>query len=223
MGTAIIFLTLVFLSLGFIWYKVYAQKNASQHSALIYVLEQLVAKDKGLASDSLLAELNDIIIQQDDFIKDRFHRLVEESRILEIEQPYSMELLFEKIASLLSEDLGIESKDLYQKFYDRELQTSTVVKEGLAIPHIIVDAENAHRLILVRAKKGIIFPENQVVHIAFAIVGSTGEPGRSLHLKDLVAIAQIANNPDFYNKWMDAKNEEELKTLLFLAERKRSE
>jgi len=222
MGTFTIFLTFIFLSLGFIWYKSYAQKKASQHSALVYVLEKLVAKDKDLAADSLLTELNDIIIQQDDFVRDKFHRLVEESKILDIEEPCAMEVFFERIADMLSSDLDIDSKDLYEKFYAREMDVSTVVREGLAIPHIIVDAENAHKLVLVRARAGIIFPENRVVHIAFVIVGSTGEPGRSLHLKDLVAIAQIANNPEFDKKWMGAKNSEELRTLLYLAERRRN-
>jgi mannitol/fructose-specific phosphotransferase system IIA component (Ntr-type) len=222
MGTFTVFLTLFFLSLGFIWYKVYAQKKASQHSALVYVLEKLVAKDKELEADSILTELNDIIIQQDDFIRDRFHRLVEESKILDIEEPCTVEDFFRQITDMLSPELGIDSKDLYEKFYAREMDVSTVVRDGLAIPHIIVDAENAHKLVLVRARAGIIFPENQAVHIAFVIVGSAGEPDRSLHLKDLVAIAQITSNPEFDNEWMTAENEEELRTLLFLAERKRS-
>lgn len=222
MGTFTVFLTLLFLSLGFIWYKVYAQKKASQHSALVYVLEKLVAKDKELEADSILTELNEIIIQQDDFIRDRFHRLVEESRILDIEEPCTMEDFFRQITDMLSPELGIDSKDLYEKFYSREMNASTVVRDGLAIPHIIIDAENAHLLLLVRARAGIIFPENQAVHIAFVIVGSAGEPGRSLHLKDLVAIAQITNNPEFDSEWMSAKSEEELRTLLYLADRKRS-
>ncbi len=221
MGTFTIFLTFIFLSLGFIWYKSYAQKRASQHSALVYVLEKLVAKDKELAADSLITELNDIIIQQDDFIRDRFHQLVEECKIVDIEEPVIMEDFFRQIAGMLSSELNIDSKELYEKFYARETDVSTVVREGLAIPHIIVDAANAHKLVLVRARAGIIFPENRVVHIAFVIVGSTGEPGRSLHLKDLVAIAQIANNPEFDKKWMEAKDKEELRALLYLAERKR--
>ena len=40
-------------------------------------------------------------------------------------------------------------------------------------------------------------------------------------MKDLVAIAQITSNPEFDKEWMEAKNKEELRTLLFLAERKR--
>jgi mannitol/fructose-specific phosphotransferase system IIA component (Ntr-type) len=221
MGTFTVFLTLLFLSLGFIWYKVYAQKRASQHSALVQVLEKLVAKDKELASDSLLSELNNIIIAQDDFVRDRFHRLVEESKILDIEEPCAFEVLFKRIADVLSSELGIDSGDLYEEFYAREMDVSTVVRDGLAIPHIVIDAENAHKLVLVRARAGVHFPGNKVVHIAFAIVGSKGEPGRSLHLKDLVAIAEITNHPEFDEEWMSAKNEEELRTLLYLAERTR--
>jgi APA family basic amino acid/polyamine antiporter len=48
MGTPIIFMTMVFLLLGFIWYRIYAQKKASRDSALIYALENLVARDREL-------------------------------------------------------------------------------------------------------------------------------------------------------------------------------
>ena len=41
MGSFIIFLTTIFLFLGVIWYKVYAQKRATRNTALIYVLERL--------------------------------------------------------------------------------------------------------------------------------------------------------------------------------------
>jgi basic amino acid/polyamine antiporter, APA family len=222
MGTFTIFLTSIFLSLGFLWYRIYAQKRASQQSALILVMEKLVAKDKEFASDSLVAELNEIILEQDDFVRDRFHRLVAESKIMDIEEPCTMESLFGQIADVLGDDLGIDSKDVYDQFCEREIQSSTVVRDGLAIPHIIVKAEDAHRLVLVRARTSIVFPEDRLVHVAFVITGSASESGRSLHLRELVAIAQITNNPEFDKKWMEAKNEEELRTLLLLAERDRS-
>jgi len=85
MGTNILFLTMMFLLLGFIWYKAYAQKRAAQDSALIYVLERLTAKDKELASDNLLTELKDIVIQREGIIEQKFYKLVEESMVLDIE------------------------------------------------------------------------------------------------------------------------------------------
>lgn len=151
MGSFIIFLTLIFMLSGVIWFKAYAEKRGSQHSALIYVLEKMVAKDKELASESLLTELRDIVIQRDNFAEDRFHKLLIESRVVDIEEPITMETLFKIISDFLSEDLSVESKEIYNKFYEREMQTCTVIRDGLAIPHIIINVENAHRLLLVRA------------------------------------------------------------------------
>jgi len=222
MGSSIIFLTLAFLSLGVIWYKAYAQKRATQQSALIYVMEKLVAKDKELATESLLTELRDIVIKRDDFAEDRFHKLLTESRIVDIEEPITMEALFKQVSEILSADLGVDSDELFKKFYEREMQTSTVIRDGLAIPHIVFNVDNASRLILVRARTGIIFPHDKLVHVAFVLVGSLGRRGRSLHLRDLVAIAEIARDPEFDKIWLEAKNEEELRSILLLADRSRS-
>ena len=93
MGSAIIFLTLIFLLVGVIWYKAYAQKRAAQQSALIYVMEKMVAKDTELATDSLLTELRDIVIKRDNFVEDRFHKLLTESIVIDVEEPMTVETL----------------------------------------------------------------------------------------------------------------------------------
>lgn len=219
MGTFIVFLTTLFLLLGFIWYKTYAEKRATQDSALIYVLEKLVARDKELTSDSLLTELKDIVIQRDEVIEDRFHRLIEESKVLDIETPLKIEDFFKEVSDILGKELNLAPQELLKKFLERERESSTVIRKGLAIPHIVVKSKNIFKVILVRAKAGIIFPNDQLVHIVFVLVGSSGE--RSLHLKDLAAIAQITQNPEFDKKWLEVTNKEELKNIVLLAERKR--
>jgi len=221
MGSLVVFITVIFILVGVVWYKVYAEKRASQNSALIYVLEKLVSRDKELSTDSLLTELREIVIERDSIIQDKFHHLIRDSRILDIKEPLTMETLFSQVSEILGEEMSVESENLYKKFLDRELQTSTVVRDGLAIPHIIIEVENFSRLILVRARTGIIFPNDRLVHIAFILVGSSGTRGRSMHLKDLAAIAQIAGNKDFDEKWLEAKGEDELRSILLLAERYR--
>jgi len=219
MGTFIIFLTTMFLSLGFIWYKVYAQKRVSQDSALIYVLEKLVAKDKELTSDNLLTELRDIVVQRDELIKDKFHILIEESKILDIEEPLKMEDFFRDISDILGEELNLKPQELFRKFVEREKESSTVVRKGLAIPHIVVEGKNIVKTLLVRAKAGIIFPQDEVAHIIFVLVGSADE--RILHLKILAAIAQTTQDPEFDKEWLEVTNEEDLKNIILLAERSR--
>jgi len=219
MGSFIIFLTTIFLFLGVVWYKVYAQRRAAQNTALIYVLERLVAKDKELASDSLLTELKEIVIQREGILGDKFQRLIEEGRVLDIDSPLKMEDFFKEVSVILSRDLNVNSEELFKKFIKRETESSTVIGKGLAIPHIFVEVKNIAKVILARAKAGIIFPNDQLVHIAFILVGSSGK--RVLHLRILAAIAQIVQNPEFEEKWLEAKGEEELKHVILLAERKR--
>jgi basic amino acid/polyamine antiporter, APA family len=219
MGSFILFLTAVFLFLGVIWYKVYAQKKATQDSALIYALEKLVSKDKGLASESLLTELKDIVIQRDEIIEDRFHKLIEESHILDIDIPIKAEDMFKEASAILGRELGLDSRSLFVKFLSREKEASTVLRKGLAIPHIVIEGKGIFRIILIRARAGIIFPDDNVAHIIFILAGSFDE--RNLHLKTLAAIAQITQEPEFDNRWLSAGTKEQLRNIILLTERRR--
>jgi len=219
MGTFIIFLTTIFLLLGFIWYKIYVQKRTSTNSALIYVLERLIAKDKELTSDTLLVELKDVVVQRDEIIEDRFHKLIEESEVLDIEAPIKMESFFKEVSDILGRKVNTDSQELFKKFIARENESSTILRKGLAIPHIIVKGESIFKILLVRAKAGIIFSNDEIAHIIFVLVSSLDE--RNLHLKVLAAIAQITQNPDFDKKWLEASNKEDLRNIVLLAERRR--
>jgi amino acid transporter/mannitol/fructose-specific phosphotransferase system IIA component (Ntr-type) len=219
MGTFIVFLTMLFLLSGLIWYKIYAQKRASRDSALIYVLERLVAKDKELISDNLLAELKDIVIQRDVLVKDKFHKLIEQAKVLDIEGVVNVEDFFKDVSGVLGEELNLKPQVLCEKFIKREKESSTVIKKGLAIPHIIVEGKNIFKVLLIRARGGIVFPQDEVAHTVFVLVGSAGD--RVLHLKVLAAIAQVVQNPEFDKKWLEARSEDELRNIILLAERRR--
>ena len=219
MGSFIVFLTTSFLLLGFVWYKVYVQKRASQDSALIYVLERLVAKDKDLTSDNLLTELKDIVVQRDELREDRFHKLVEGAKVLDIDEPLKMEDFFKEVSDTLSEELSLTPEELLGRFLERESDSSTVIRAGLAIPHIVVKGKDIFKILIIRARVGIIFPEDNLVRTAFVLVGSIDE--RNLHLKVLAAIAQITQDPEFDKKWLKAGSKEDLKNILLLAKRRR--
>lgn len=219
MGSFIGFLTLVFMSIGFAWYKIYAEKRASQDSALIYVLERLTSRDKELDSDNLLTELKDIVIERDDLKKDRIHGLIEASEVMDIKEPIEAAEFFKKAADILCKDIDISAGHLCTKLMDREKQASTVIKKGLAIPHVIVQGEQVFKILLIRASSGIIFPDDQVVHIAFVLISSSDE--RNLHLKVLAAVAQFAGKDEFDDKWLKATSVEELKNIVIISERER--
>lgn len=220
MGTGIIFLTMVFLLFGVIWYRIYVRNKVTKDSALIYVLERLISRDKELISDNILTELKDIVIQRDALVEDRFHRLVEESEVLDIEEPLKMEKFFKDISDILAGQLKTDGRELFRKFIERENLSSTILRPGLAVPHIVIEGKSIFRIILVRAKTGIIFPSDKLAHIIFVLAGSADE--RNFHLKVLAAIAQITLSPDFDQAWFDAKTTDDLKNIILLAERRRT-
>ncbi|MEA3346882.1 MAG: amino acid permease [Candidatus Auribacterota bacterium] len=219
MGSFIGFITLIFLFIGFIWYKAYVEKRAVRDSALIYALEKLVSKDTELTSDNLLTELKDVVIQRDEIIEDRFHKLMEKSRVLDIRELLKAKDLFKNISNILAEELGMKPDVILKKLMEREKSATTVIRKSLAIPHIIVEGKGVFKALMIRAKAGIIFPNDELVHVMFVFAGSIDE--RILHLKSLAAVAQITQNPAFDRKWMEARNKDELKNLILLADRKR--
>lgn len=112
-------------------------------------------------------------------------------------------------------------KDLLIKgFKEREAQSSTVLKPGLAIPHIVIPGEKCFQIIPVRSKEGIVFPHSpDPVHTMFVLVGTLDE--RSYHLRALMAIANLVQENDFEKRWMSARNTEELRDVILLSNRKR--
>jgi mannitol/fructose-specific phosphotransferase system IIA component (Ntr-type) len=141
--------------------------------------------------------------------------------VLDIEKVEEMDDFFKDISNLMAEELHSEPQDIYRKFVEREREFSTVLRRGMAIPHICMKGVKDVKALIVRSKPGVIFPNDEVVHIIFVLIGSSGE--RILHLKILAAIAEIMQNPGFDRNWLAAGSKEDLKNLLLLADRRRSE
>jgi len=73
---------------------------------------------------------------------------------------------------------------------------------------------------LARSKNGIRLSEGAPpVYAIFVLAGSQDE--RNFHLRALAAIAQIAQEPQFLEKWRTARNAQALRDLLLLGERHR--
>ena len=114
------------------------------------------------------------------------------------------------------------NNNMFDLLIKREKESSTVIRPGLAIPHIIIKGRHKFDILLARCKQGILFPGvKSKVHIVFVLLGSKDE--RNFHLRALAAIAEIAQAKDFDKKWLDARDAGELRHIILLAERQRFE
>jgi mannitol/fructose-specific phosphotransferase system IIA component (Ntr-type) len=143
--------------------------------------------------------------------------------VLDIEGSVTMEDFFKMAAEHVREKTEIDKERVYQLLIERERESSTVLAPGLAIPHIIIEGKEKFHILLARSKGGIIFKykgSEQKVHTVFLLLGSKDE--RNFHLKALAAIAEIVQRKDFSGRWMRARNDQELRDIVLLAERQRA-
>jgi amino acid transporter/mannitol/fructose-specific phosphotransferase system IIA component (Ntr-type) len=218
MGKLPLLITGIFIACALTWYLAYARKKVSRRAALVHVIERVTARE--LVDATLPEELRDIIRERDEIIEDRFDRLIRECQILDVEGKISAEDIFRKVSTILGERLETSEYVLFEKFLHREAEGGTVVQPGFAIPHIVVEGEKKFDVFLIRARDGINFrgvPDP--VKIMFVLAGSKDE--RNYHLRALMAIAQIAQEERFEQRWLAARDTQGLRNLILLSTRKR--
>jgi APA family basic amino acid/polyamine antiporter len=218
MGKIPLLITAGFLAVSVLWYFLYVAKRVSRASAAMHIVERVTARD--IKTVTLENELRDILLKRDEIIEDRFDRLVRDCVILDVEGRAKAEDVFRTVSEILEKRLDTNQYVLFEKFLHREAEGGTVVQPGFAIPHIIVDGEKKFDVLLVRAREGIEFSNtSEPVRIMFILAGSRDE--RNYHLRALMAIAQIAQEKQFEQRWLAARDTETIRNLILLSARKR--
>jgi amino acid transporter/mannitol/fructose-specific phosphotransferase system IIA component (Ntr-type) len=218
MGTPALIATGSFVLIGLLWHRLYVRGRGGRKSGLVHIVERVTNRE--IAGDSLGTELYDILRERDQMVEDRFDTLVKGCDILDLENATSLEDFFQLAAERLAPSLGTDPKALREELLERERESTTEIRPGLAIPHVIVEGEGRFQLLIARCQPGIPFaPDLPPVYAAFILAGSRDE--RTFHLRALSAIAQIVEDAEFDHEWLRARNVGELRDLLLLAKRRR--
>jgi len=205
---------------GTIWYFIYSRKRAQREYALLHLTARIFPRE--LAKDGLVRELAQVLRDRDHITEDRFDDLVSEAVILDIDKLIDMNDFFRMASEDLKDSLSLERSEIENLLIEREKESSTALRKGLAIPHIIVPGPGRFSVLLARCREGVDFGgENSPVRMIFVLAGSMDE--RTFHLRALMAIAEITSSPDFDSKWMKCRNINELRDLVLLTKRRRLE
>ncbi len=218
MGKEALFVSFLLIIAGIFVYWFYGRIRTSREYALLHLIERITAKE--LTSYSLEEELRDIIRQRDDIVKDRFDHIVEKCVVLNIDKAMAIDEFFNLASEQLSARLSGQAADIYQRLAAREKESSTVLSDNLAIPHIVIEGEHTFDILIARCKDGVSFSDkHSKIQAVFVIAGSKDE--RNFHLYSLSAIAQIVQDPNFEKRWMAATSAEALRDIILLGQRKR--
>jgi mannitol/fructose-specific phosphotransferase system IIA component (Ntr-type) len=217
MGKGSLCISALLVVSGLFVYWFYGRIQTTREYALLRLIERITARE--FTAHLLESELKEIIRERDEIVKDRFDHIIEKAIVLDIED-LEAEGLFEAVSSVISEKLRVDASVILNLLHEREKDSSTAISPGVAIPHIVIDGENIFDVFLVRARKGVSFsPEAPKVRAIFVLVGTRDE--RNFHLRALAAIAQIIQDVEFSRRWLRARNENELRDIILLGERKR--
>ena len=207
-----------FILASILWHRIYVRKISMRKSALIHIVERITAKE--IAGDSLGSELREVLKERDKITEDRFDALVEKCEVIDITKQVTLKEFFTIIADKLADRLNMNAKQLLDSLIEREKVSTTVIKPGLAIPHIIIDGNHKFELVIVRCEAGINFIESATpVYAVFMLVGTRDE--RNFHLRALSAIAQITQDANFDKDWLHAKSVDGLRDIILLGKRHR--
>jgi len=224
MGALPLILTAAFCALSGLWYLVYARKTGKTESAFFHMVGKLTNREIVQDESALEGELLSIMRERDEVEEDRFDAIIRKSAVIDLDRTMRRDEFFGIVSEVIAERWKIPVEQVVSKLVEREGQASTLIYPGVAvphaIPHIIVPGEHTFDIVLVRNKFGITWnDEGDVVYTAFCLVGTKDE--RNFHLKALMSIAQILQDPDFHRQWMKARTLNELRSVMLVAERKR--
>jgi mannitol/fructose-specific phosphotransferase system IIA component (Ntr-type) len=224
LGTIPILIGAGFVVLSLVWYVVYARSRVKRTSALVHLTGKLMAPDLDADPEHLENELLDILMSREEITEDRFDALVREAPVIDLDRTMDRDEVFALVAEELGRRWDMPAEMLRSKLVEREAQASTLVYPGVAvphaIPHLVVEEEHPFQLVLVRNRFGIRWNDDgDVVYTAFVLAGSKSE--RDFHLRALMSIAQLLQDPEFHPAWHNARSERELRSAVLLAKRNR--
>lgn len=218
MGAVPLRIGALFICGGLLWYALYVRSRVKRQAAIVHLVERIT--DKKLTSYSLETELKDILRERDEIEEDRFDHLIRDAAVLDIDRRLTIEEFVTVVSETMAPRLNIDPNTLSTLFMERERESTTALRPGLAIPHVVIDGSERFDILVARCKPGIQFEETlPPVHAVFVLVGTRDE--RHFHLRSLMAIAQITEVPGFDEKWMAARNVDELRDIILLGERQR--
>ena len=158
--------------------------------------------------------------------EDNFDAIVERSKVIDYDKTKTFEEVVEEVSHYLARIVPHSFEELQKQFLEGTRIGATPVTHGIAIPHIRIQGMLQPEMILVRGKKGIkinfVNPitdkeENETVHAIFFLVSPEQNPTQ--HLRLLAQIAGRVEEESFYDDWMAAQSEAEIRLALLHDER----
>jgi amino acid transporter/mannitol/fructose-specific phosphotransferase system IIA component (Ntr-type) len=218
MGLIPIIFSAGFVCFGFGWYWFFARDKIWREYTLLHIIERITGMKKtGYLVDE---ELREILIDRDEIEEHRFEHLLQNCEIIDLKKLLPPDTFNKLIAERLSKRVDVSEDKLYSLLKNRKIDSSMMLYPGVGIFSHLIEGRNRFEIVLVRSKKGVfISKESEPLHAFIVVLASSDQ--RNFYLHSLMWIVQLAETCDFSGKWLNAKNKQELRSVLLEGWKKR--
>jgi basic amino acid/polyamine antiporter, APA family len=218
MGITSIVIVGSFICGGFGWYWFFARDKIWREYCLLHLVERLTGEKK--TSYLLDEELREILINRDSIQEKRFEDLIKNCEILDLHKLLTPDKLSMVLSERLYNKLDMDKEKLRELLRSKECDSNCVLQPGMGIISHLIKGRDKLDIVLVRTKKGLISSKDiDPIYSFFIIVAS--EDQQSFYWHTLMWVAQIAEEKDFQDNWLEAKNKEDLRKVFLDAWEKR--
>lgn len=156
---------------------------------------------------------------------DAFEQIVTRAFVIDSDSFRGLQDLADKAAQLLCLRMPAEVEIVARHFLEGIQTGTSLIANGVALPHLRLPDIAAPEMVLVRSRKAIkikttnVFGKSSTAEVfaIFYLVSPQNEPGQ--HLRVLADLASRADEPGFLVSWLHAGTVQELKEALVRRER----
>ncbi|MHA2431311.1 MAG: amino acid permease [Promethearchaeota archaeon] len=207
-----------FLLFGFLWYWIYARDKIWREYSLLHVFDRITGrKSTTFMTDE---ELREIMIERDEITEKRFEQIIKKCEIIDIEKILHSKELAHLLSHKLSEKLNIDEKKLYKILGRKERESNIIVHPGVAILSHTIKGRDKFEILMIRSKKGLLISDNVDPINAFVVIVASPDLKNFYH-HSLMWFVQIADETDFKDEWINAKDTEEIRDIILSSWKKR--
>lgn len=225
MGILSILFTVAITIMSVAWYYYYAYGKIDRQGAIFHVSERLAQyKDRGLEH-----EMRHILQEKGLRDEDPYELVVSKATILDVtDKQTTYEDIVKKACTTLATKVSMDKEELIKAFNKEDDFGALSIGKGAALNHTRIPVEAEPELFIVRIKNVLVTrdtcfeddTEDQEKHKFYALFFLvSSEKDATQHLRFLAHMAEMIDHENFFERWISAKDEAELREVLLRNER----
>lgn len=223
MGLLSIIFTIAIAAVSVVWYFSYSKGKVEREGAIYHVHARLGQHQH----EGLEREMRSIMREKGLRREDPYELAVGQALVLDLPNDLHIDDITQKVSKHFAERVNIEADKIYDLFIEDYREGIIPVGNACAIKHVRVEEDIDTQVALIRIKEGLPFEninlednhqnmDDDLTSLIY-LMSSSNDSGQ--HLRILAHMAEMIDTFDFKERWLNARDEAEIREILLRDER----